>query len=205
MGFREMTTSIIRVSRSPYHNRRLVFEEEILQFNLQQTELKYGVDFLTTPVVPFAVEVDRVMVKTSEKDVRSEREKGSSGKPANLPPDYNIIKGLGGSRLPKIVERIVEIQDRIKELTGDLKTELKDLQVEGATLMLKAKAKSVMVGEVRTTQTGGTTRKILKKDLLLKNGVKLAVIEKSTVDSKPSEYSLKVTVKGEGQDGDEEE
>lgn len=198
-----MTTSIIRVSRSPYHTRRLVFEEEILQFNLQRTELKYGVDFLTTPVVPFAVEVDRVMVKTSEKDVKPEREKES--KPANLPPDYNIIKGLGGTRLPKIVERIVEVEARIKELTADLKSELKDLQVEGATLLLKAKVKSVMVGEARTTQTGGTTRKIIKEALLLKNGVSKKTIEKSKEDSKPSEYSLKVTVKGEGQEEEDGE
>lgn len=115
-------------------------------------------------------------------------------------PDYRVVIGLEKSRLPWIAERLASICEHIRLLN----LERVDLQQEGAGILLKAKVKTVMVDDLRVTQTAGTNKHI-KRDLLLKYGVKLQVIEKATVGTPWT--SLKVTKKkeqGEGEEGDDE-
>ncbi len=184
-----------RYSR-PYPSQRLVFEEELIPAAVQQIP----VDRLSTPVVASALEVIVVSKSQEKREAVQQPDAPRAAKPSSaLPPDYSVITGLSKTKLPGIAQRLAEVQERLSELKRE-ESELKDL---GATLLLKAKVKSVMVGDIRVTQTGGQSHTI-KRDLLLKFGVSEKVIEKATVAGTPW-TSLKVTVRKPGDDVEGEE
>jgi hypothetical protein len=114
------------------------------------------------------------------------------------PPDYTAIKGLSQTKIADVAERIAELGVQ----AAAIKKELDDLKALGASYLLKAKVKSVMIGSLKVTQTGGQS-KSLKRDLLLKNGVDIEIIEKSYAVGN-AWVSLRVTDKTRGEDEGEE-
>lgn len=102
-------------------------------------------------------------------------------------PAYDQIRGLDPT-IAKIAERIEEEKSIIAEATKRLDA-LKD---KGVTLMLKAKVKTVMCGDLRVTRTDGVSTK-LNKDKLYKLGGKkvMDMLEKAT--ERTPWTSLKVT------------
>lgn len=187
--------SFYRYTR-PYPSQRLVFEEELVPADVA-TILQISVDTVSTGVIGSASEVLVAQAKA-----QTETKETKEARPANLPPDYSIITGLSKTKLPGIAERLASITAQVKEL----KKEEEELKTLGASILIKAKVKSVMVGDIRVTQTGGQSKSI-KRDLLLKYGVKESVIEKATVLGQPW-TSLKVTVRssdgnGNGDEGEE--
>lgn len=120
--------------------------------------------------------------------------KTSKPKPATTKepdaPQYDQIVGLRKTKIEEIAVRIAEIANEMKAL----KDEKDNLNAAGASILLKHKIRTVMVGELRVTQYDGVNRN-LSRTKLVENGVGVDVIEKSYNETPYS--TLKVTAKKE--------
>lgn len=112
-------------------------------------------------------------------------------------PSFEVIAGLKKTRLRDIVSRFHEIDLELKVL----KQQRSDLAEEGATLLTKAKVKSVMVGDLRVTRKDGVSTR-LSKTRLFELGVKAKTIEEATVRTPWT--SLVVTDKSEKMEKEED-
>lgn len=102
-------------------------------------------------------------------------------------PAYDQIRGLD----PKIAEIVESIQQQ-KDIIADANARLDELKDQGIKLMVKARVKTVMCGELRVTKVDGVSTR-LNKDKLYKLGGKkvMDMLDKAT-DRTPW-TSLKVT------------
>lgn len=102
-------------------------------------------------------------------------------------PTYDQIRGLD----PKIL-RIAESMEEQKSIIAEANKRLDELKDEGIKLMVKARVKTVMCGDLRVTKVDGVSSR-LNKDKLYKLGGKkvMDMLDKAT-DRTPW-TSLKVT------------
>lgn len=107
-------------------------------------------------------------------------------------PDWQVVVGLKRTRLDEIAAEMLSAS----KLKKDAEARIKELQAEGAKLLIKADVKSVLVNGARVTRIDGVSSKLNKQKLTQAHGMKVLDWLEEATDRTPW-TSLKVTPPGE--------